>query len=273
VGGPSDRTAIADAALRSRKRNPYGHFACISRSFRRPRREAVPRDPPDESPDEGATTGTSHHALVQTGASASAADSCAPALDETQERGSGPVRCSLARQGGAKLRRAVSSKEPAQPVRAQSGVAQDPGECSLPDFLVERHHQRVSAPRLLRPDVAAALAHNHQPSCSSARTSALPETTGCRGLTPAGRTCGELHRCRANRRPRERPPHRGPAPPRHSWWRRRCPRPGCADPEDRGHRRGSRLPRGHPGKCTEQHQRDDDAFDDARPHRGNVSRC
>jgi TatA/E family protein of Tat protein translocase len=29
----------------------------------------------------------------------------------------------------------------------------------------------------------------------------------------------------------------------------------------------------HPGKCTEQQERDDDAFDDARPHRGNVSRC
>jgi hypothetical protein len=46
----------------------------------------VPQHPPDEMPDEGATTGTSHHARLQARASASAANSCAPALDDEQAR-------------------------------------------------------------------------------------------------------------------------------------------------------------------------------------------
>src|SRR5215211_2980425 len=49
----------------------------------------VPQHPPDEMPDEGATTGTSHHARLQARASASAANSYAPALDDTQS--SAPV--------------------------------------------------------------------------------------------------------------------------------------------------------------------------------------
>jgi len=47
----------------------------------------VPQHPPDEMPDEGATTGTSHHARLQARASASAANSYAPALDEDQASG------------------------------------------------------------------------------------------------------------------------------------------------------------------------------------------
>jgi hypothetical protein len=49
----------------------------------------VPRvlhHPPDEMPDEGATTGTSHDVRLQARASASAANSYAPALDEERER-------------------------------------------------------------------------------------------------------------------------------------------------------------------------------------------
>jgi hypothetical protein len=65
-----------------------------------------------------------------------------------------------AREGAAKLTRAGASKELAQPIRAQPGIAQDPGKGSLPDFLVERHDQRVSAPRLLQSHVTAALASN-----------------------------------------------------------------------------------------------------------------
>ncbi len=58
------------------------------------------------------------------------------------------------------LRRTLLSKELAQLVRAESGVAQDSGKGALPDFPVEGHHQRVSAFRLLQPNVAAALADN-----------------------------------------------------------------------------------------------------------------
>src|SRR3954464_14960329 len=44
----------------------------------------VPQHPPDEMPDEGATTGTSHDALLHARASAPNANSCAPAEDEHQ---------------------------------------------------------------------------------------------------------------------------------------------------------------------------------------------
>jgi hypothetical protein len=49
----------------------------------------VPQHPPDEMPDEGATTGTSHHARLQARASASAANSYAPALDDVRARWAG----------------------------------------------------------------------------------------------------------------------------------------------------------------------------------------
>ena len=44
----------------------------------------VPQHPPDEMPEEGATTETSHDALLHARASAPAANSCAPALDDEE---------------------------------------------------------------------------------------------------------------------------------------------------------------------------------------------
>jgi hypothetical protein len=54
----------------------------------------------------------------------------------------------------------LGSEELAQMVRAQSGVAQDPGKSPLPQFLVERHHERMSATRFLQSHVTAALAND-----------------------------------------------------------------------------------------------------------------
>jgi hypothetical protein len=45
-----------------------------------------------------------------------------------------------------------------QPLCTQAGIAQDSGEGSLPDLLVEWHDQRVSAPWLLQSHMTAALA-------------------------------------------------------------------------------------------------------------------
>jgi hypothetical protein len=59
-------------------RTRYGHLACIRAPFPA---EPVPRVP-EHPPDEGATTGTSNHARLHARASASAANPCAPALDE-----------------------------------------------------------------------------------------------------------------------------------------------------------------------------------------------
>lgn len=63
-----------------------------------------------------------------------------PALRETRQR------------LGARL------KQVAQPIRRQPRVPQDSRQRSLSDLLVERHHQRVSAPLFLQPHMAAALA-------------------------------------------------------------------------------------------------------------------
>src|SRR5215218_2059245 len=63
---------------------PHGHFACIRAPFPAEPVPRVPQHPPDEMPDEGATTGTSHHARLHARASAPAANSCAPALDDTR---------------------------------------------------------------------------------------------------------------------------------------------------------------------------------------------
>jgi hypothetical protein len=81
--GPVDHRA---KRMLRRKGTPYGHFPCIQAPFPAEPVPRVPQHPPDEMPDEGATTGTSHHARLQARASASAANSCAPALDDEQAR-------------------------------------------------------------------------------------------------------------------------------------------------------------------------------------------
>jgi hypothetical protein len=67
-------------------RTPYGQFDCIRAPFPPAPVSRVPQDPPMKCPMRGRQTGTSHHARVQARASASAADSCAPALDEQRVR-------------------------------------------------------------------------------------------------------------------------------------------------------------------------------------------
>lgn len=52
------------------------------------------------------------------------------------------------------------SEELAQVIRAQPGVTQDPGESPLPQFLVKRHDERMSATRFLQSHVTAALAND-----------------------------------------------------------------------------------------------------------------
>ena len=63
------------------------------------------------------------------------------------------AHCRSARKGGAELRRSPLK-------RARAAGPQDSGKGALPDFLVERHDQRVSAAGLLQPHVTAALADN-----------------------------------------------------------------------------------------------------------------
>jgi hypothetical protein len=82
--------------IRPASGTPYGHFACVLLSSRRPRRAGVPHDPPDEMPGEGAITATESHARVHARASASEPDACAPATDEQRasrhHNGSRPLR-------------------------------------------------------------------------------------------------------------------------------------------------------------------------------------
>src|SRR5436190_5255908 len=75
------RLTTAPSGCCVRKGTLTGHFACIAGAFPRVRMQCVPQDPPDEMPDEGATTGRRTTPTFAR-ASASAADSCAPALDE-----------------------------------------------------------------------------------------------------------------------------------------------------------------------------------------------
>jgi hypothetical protein len=70
-------------------------------------------------------------------------------------------------------------------IRVEVGVSQDPRESALSQFLVKRHHKGQPTTGLLEANVTTALANHDQPSFSSALTSSVPETTGCRGLTPA----------------------------------------------------------------------------------------
>jgi hypothetical protein len=76
---------------------PCGHSACIQAPSAKEPAPGVPQDPPHETPDEGATTGTSHHARLHARAGTSAANSCALAPDDEQEPRS---RLLLLDQGG-----------------------------------------------------------------------------------------------------------------------------------------------------------------------------
>src|ERR1700694_2458662 len=67
-----------------RKGTPVGHSACIRAPFPVEAVPLVPQPPPHEMPDDGATTATSHHARLNARASAPAANSCAPALDDRE---------------------------------------------------------------------------------------------------------------------------------------------------------------------------------------------
>jgi hypothetical protein len=87
------RLTTAPSGCCVRKGTPCGHSACIRAPFPLEAVPRVPQHPPDEMPDEGATTGTSHHALLDARASAPAANSCSPALDE--------MRASARRAGSA----------------------------------------------------------------------------------------------------------------------------------------------------------------------------
>src|SRR5436190_12619609 len=77
------RLTTAPSGCCVRKGTPCGHFACIRPPFPVEPVPRVPQHPPDEMPDEGATTGTSHDARLHARASAPAANSSAPALDDT----------------------------------------------------------------------------------------------------------------------------------------------------------------------------------------------
>jgi hypothetical protein len=93
---------------------------------------ACPVTPPHEMPDAGATTGTSHHTRLHARASASAANSCAPALDE--QRGSrGAVGSRLLRwqsDSAAKLiTDACSRVVAASAVVSSARAAKGPSEC------------------------------------------------------------------------------------------------------------------------------------------------
>jgi hypothetical protein len=70
--------------------------------------------------------------------------------------------------------------------------------------------------------------------------SCWPETTGWRGVTPAGEFCDGRRPCRAIRRPRGGLRRRGQPPHWHSRSRRPSRRPAYAGPEGRGRRRDSR---------------------------------
>jgi hypothetical protein len=90
--GERSRPAVLDMesliSLRDRRvaGTTCGHFACIRAPFPAEPVPRVPQHPPDEMPDERATTGTSHDARLHVRASASAANSCAPASDDQQKR-------------------------------------------------------------------------------------------------------------------------------------------------------------------------------------------
>src|SRR5918992_6365843 len=77
------RLTTAPSGCCVRKGTPCGHFACIRPPFPEEPVPRVPQHPPDEMPDEGATTGRSHDARLHARASAPAANSSAPALDDT----------------------------------------------------------------------------------------------------------------------------------------------------------------------------------------------
>jgi hypothetical protein len=68
-----------------------GHSACIRTPFPAEAVPRVPQHPPEEMPDEGATTGTAHDVRLHARASPPAADSCAPALDDEQSPGMVPI--------------------------------------------------------------------------------------------------------------------------------------------------------------------------------------
>src|SRR5918992_126694 len=76
------RLTTAPSGCCVRKGTPCRHFACIRPPFPVEPVPRVPQHPPDEMPDEGATTGTSHDARLHARASAPAANSSAPALDD-----------------------------------------------------------------------------------------------------------------------------------------------------------------------------------------------
>jgi hypothetical protein len=65
---------------------PCGHPSCKAVLSDANRIHGVPEDPPDEVPGARATTGTRCHARVWARASASEPNSCAPAMDDEQER-------------------------------------------------------------------------------------------------------------------------------------------------------------------------------------------
>jgi hypothetical protein len=67
-----------------RKRNPCGRSACIRVPFPAEAVPRVPQHPPDEMPDEGATTGTPHDARLRARASVPAANACTPAMDDAR---------------------------------------------------------------------------------------------------------------------------------------------------------------------------------------------
>jgi hypothetical protein len=143
------RLTTAPSGCCLRKGTPCGHFACIRPPFPVEPVPRVPQHPPDEMPDEGATTGTSHDARLHARASAPAANSSAPALDDT----SAPVLTLSPLSGRTERVRGPPADTSIQRTKLASG-ARRPGDAQTPCTRltpsVDRRPPSTSQVRMLR---------------------------------------------------------------------------------------------------------------------------
>src|SRR5215217_2655076 len=109
-GHTEGRVTTTPSGCCVRKGTPCGHSACTRAPFPVEAVPRVPQHPPDEMPDEGATTGTSHDALLDARASEPAASSCAPALNEDHaSAGAKSARTALPHPWKAAVKLSLSS--------------------------------------------------------------------------------------------------------------------------------------------------------------------